>query len=161
MCAWAVLRSSTPPPCLSVPRLAPFCRSAAPCHRVVCLCAKSDTHIHTLLGVLFRYTQRLEYNRFLIGNSTDQYFKKMALNPSNRQGDMGHFSPGGATHYLGVGTNCETTAPTFWQWTAPGFPISKFTALSFDRSSWTDPSNHQLWINFFVLSYQSILVKSL
>ena len=24
-------------------------------------------------------------------------------------------SPGGATHSFGVGTNCETTAPTFWQ----------------------------------------------
>ena len=56
---------------------------------------------------------------------------------------------GGATHYLGVGTNCETTSPTFWQWTAPGFRISKFTAPSVDRSSLTDPSNHQLSINFF------------
>ena len=28
---------------------------------------------------------------------------------------------GGATHSLGVGTNCETTASTFWQWTAPRF----------------------------------------
>ena len=57
---------------------------------------------------------------------------------------------GGATHSLGVGTNCETTAPTFWQWTAHGFPNSKFTAPSFDRSSWTDPLNLQLSIKFFV-----------
>ena len=28
-------------------------------------------------------------------------------------------SPGGATDSLNVCTNCENTAPTFWQWTAP------------------------------------------
>ena len=37
----------------------------------------------------------------------------------------------GVTHSLVVGTNCETTAPTCWQWTSPGFPMSKFTAPSF------------------------------
>ena len=38
---------------------------------------------------------------------------------------------GGATHSLGVCTNCETTAPSFWQWTATGFSLTKFTAPSF------------------------------
>ena len=41
---------------------------------------------------------------------------------------------GGATHSLGVCTNCETTAPSFWQWTAPRFAMSTFTAPSFQRS---------------------------
>ena len=66
---------------------------------------------------------------------------------------------GGLTHSLGVGTNCKTTAPTLRQWTAPGFPMSQFIAPSFHRSSRTAPSNHQLSIFFFVLSYQSILVR--
>ena len=46
---------------------------------------------------------------------------------------------GGATHSLGVGTNCETTAPTFLQWTAPGLTMSKFTASSFQGTPRTTP----------------------
>ena len=80
-----------------------------------------------------------------IGPSGDKCEVWSALTGQRRQGSR----PRGSTHYLGVRTNCETTAPTFWQWTAPGLPISKFTAPSFDRSSGTAPSNHQLSIFLF------------
>ena len=68
---------------------------------------------------------------------------------------------GGLLTLWGIGTNCETTAPTFgqWQWTAPGFPMSKFTAPSFHRSSRTTSHNEQLLIDFFVSSHHLILLK--
>ena len=41
--------------------------------------------------------------------------------PGGGGGGGGWWGGGGATHSLGVGTNCETKAPTFRQWTAPEF----------------------------------------
>ena len=45
----------------------------------------------------------------------------------------------GFTHFLGVGTNSETTAPIFWQWTASGFAMSKMRPPSWGKA----PQNQQ------------------
>ena len=68
------------------------------------------------------------------------------------------YSPGGATHSLGVCTNCETTAPSFWQWTGPGFSLSKFTAPSFQRNPRKPLSNQHLLNNFFVSLHLILLI---
>ena len=64
---------------------------------------------------------------------------------------------GGVLTLWGLGTNCETTAPTFWQWTAPGFPCPNLQPPSFGRSSRIAPYNAQLLIDFFVSSHLILL----
>ena len=68
---------------------------------------------------------------------------------------------GGAIHSLGVCTNCETTAPSFWQWTSPRFSMSKFTASSFPRNPRKPLLNQHLLNNFFVLLHLILLMCSI
>ena len=74
-------------------------------------------------------------------------------------------APWGATHSLEVCTNCETTAPIFWQWTAPGsrpgFSMSKFTAPSFQRNPRKPLSNQHLLNNFFVSLHLILLMSKI